>query len=171
MGNGESSLWGIEEWCEWSSDGECVEKIAEYLNYTCRHLPFQNFFGTMFSKMSHKPVQNRAEGCAWHTESLSITPFAVRFARWIRFCTQTDLDPPSTVLCAVVPTVLHCVSVLCARVACAIVCMCMCVCVCVCVYVCACVCFHWCVWTFWQSFWYVIGKSPCLCGSFHPPFA
>ena len=33
---------------------------------------------------------------------------------------RTDLDPPHAVLCAVVPTVLHCVSVLCARVACAL---------------------------------------------------
>ena len=33
---------------------------------------------------------------------------------------RTDPDPPHAVLCAVVPTVLHCVSVLCARVACAL---------------------------------------------------
>ena len=46
---------------------------------------------------------------------------------------RTDLDPPHAVLCAVVPTVLHCVSVLCARVACALstaVCLCVLVCMC-----------------------------------------
>ena len=57
-------------------------------------------------------------------------PFGVRWGRLVRFRTVTDLDPPPTVLCAVVPT-LHdtsqsvlcvCSVLCCARVACVTVC-------------------------------------------------
>ena len=94
MGNGESSLWGLGERCELGSDVECVGKIAEYLNYACRHLPFPKFFCTMFWNLCSLPIQNRAKGCASHTESLLATPFPVRLGRWHRFYTVTDLDPP-----------------------------------------------------------------------------
>ena len=91
--------------CECGTDVECVGKIAEYLNYACRHLPFPKFFCTMFWNLCSLPIQNRAKGCASHTESLSDTPFPVRFGRWHRFYTVTDLDPPcTTARYAVVPT-------------------------------------------------------------------
>ena len=44
MKNDKASLWGFAEWCELGSEMECVEKIAEYLNYACRHHPFRIFF-------------------------------------------------------------------------------------------------------------------------------
>ena len=134
MGNGESSLWGLGERCECGTDVDCVGKIAEYLNYACRHLPFPKFFCTMFWNLCSLPIQNRAKGCASHTQSLLSTPFPVRFGRWHRFYTVTDLDPPcTTARYAVVPTLRNVGLRLCARVACATAVLCCCVCACACV--------------------------------------
>ena len=42
--NWKASLWGLLESCEHGSEMKCVEKIAEYLNYACRHHRFRIFF-------------------------------------------------------------------------------------------------------------------------------
>jgi len=61
VGNGESSLWGLDRLCELGSEMECVEKIAEYLNYACRHHPIRIFFTVIFWYNCTHVVQNRAE--------------------------------------------------------------------------------------------------------------
>ena len=67
MGDGESSLWGGGSTMEWGMDWECVEKIAEYLNYACRHLPFQIFLTVIFWYHCTESIQNRVNRGASHT--------------------------------------------------------------------------------------------------------
>ena len=64
---------------------KCVEKIAEYLNYACRHHRFRIFFtATIWCKRSLS-IQNRAEPVLRTQSEQGTHTIVLRFERLIRF--------------------------------------------------------------------------------------
>ena len=151
---------------------KCVEKIAEYLNYACRHHRFRIFLllqSGINVVYRFRTVQSR---CFAHSQKRVYTPLCYGSKGWFGFWTAT-LCPPGVTLAHAVALVARLCAMLCCALCmcccCVVLCLCVCMCMCLCGYVC--VCFHWFVLTFWHSFWHQIPKSQGLCGSFEVPFS